>query len=404
MTDAPSPRVMVVDDDPFVGEMLRDFLVAAGLDTVWFDQPQAGLVKASAGGFDVILLDLMMPGMDGLTFLRKIKEAQPSTQVVMLTARQEMTLVDRALKLKAFDYLVKPASLQKLIATVRSAMTCRLQRAGSDAPPPANGTVAHGWLVAGSESARLLSWARAAGPYCATALIHGPAGSGKSHLARVLHAESGRPAERFVHLDLAALADTDQETALLGGLLYWKSAPVGALKRADGGSVLLENVERLSGLLQRRVLLLLDTGQLDDPPSVDEDFLDVKILATTSADIGAAVATNHFSPDLARKLALVSTTVAPLPARVDEVVPLATHFLEEAAREAGRPATGWTPPAERQLSAYPWPGDVEELKAAAAHAGRGATTAQASPADLPESVRNFGRNSGYAAAEDFLKR
>lgn len=404
MTEAASPRVMVVDDDPFVGEMLRDFLTAAGLNTVWYDQPRAGLEKASAGGFDVVLLDLMMPGMDGLTFLKKLKDVQPSTEVVLLTARQEMTLIDRALKLKAFDYLVKPAPLQKLIATVRSAMTCRLQRIGTDTPPPVTGTLAHGWLVAGSESARLLSWARVAAPYCATALIHGPSGCGKTHLARVLHGESGRPVERLVHLDLTALSVPDQETALLGGLLYWKSAPIGALKRADGGSLLLENVEKLSTVLQHRLMLLLDTGQLDDPPSVDEDFLDVKILATTSIDIGAFVATSHFLPDLARKLALVSVKIAPLSLRVDEVVPLATHFLREAAREAGRPATAWTASAERQLAAYPWPGDIEELKAAATQAGRGATAAQASPADMPESVRTYGQNSSYAAAEDFLKR
>ena len=379
-----APKVLIVDDDPYVGEMLRDFLAAADLNATWIDRPDLGFEEASKGAHDVILLDVMMPGMDGLTFLRKIKEIQPTVEVIMLTARQEMTLLDRALKLKAFDYLVKPTPLQKLVATIKSAMTCRLQRIGAPANPLPLGTMDNGWLVAGPESARLSAWARACAPYCATALVTGPKGAGKKLLAHVLHAASGHPPEKLVHVDLAAMELAAQEPEMMGGLLHWKRAgvKVGALKRADGGTLVLENVEKLSSNLQRRLVTLLDTGQLDDPPSMDEDFLDVKIVALSHEDLAEKASAEQFSADFLRKLSLVASTIPPLAARRTEIAPLAKHFLARASEATGKSLTGFSPEAERALSARPWPGEVAELEATVTAAAQRASGPTVSEADL----------------------
>ena len=383
MSATPAPRVLIVDDDPFVGEMLKDFLTAADLDTTWMDVAEAGFAEASKGIHDVILLDVMMPGMDGLTFLRKIKEVQPTVEVIMLTARQEMSLLDRALKLKAFDYLVKPTPLQKLVATIRAAMTCRLMKMGSPASPAAIGSVDEGWLVAGPESARLHAWARACAPYCATALIMGPRGAGAKHLSRVLHAASGRPAHKRVLVNLAELELAQQEPELMGGLMHWKRTPVavGALKRADGGTLVLENIEKLSSSLQRRLVTLLDTGQLDDPPSMDEDFLDVKIVALSHADLPSRTS-DGLNADLLRKLSLVSSTIAPLAQRQAEILPLARHFLHEARPEV----TGFAAEAEQVLAAAAWPGDVSELRSAVESAARKAHGVHVELSDLPATI------------------
>jgi DNA-binding NtrC family response regulator len=347
----------------------------------------------------------MMPGMDGLTFLRKIKEVQAAVEVIMLTARQEMTLLDRALKLKAFDYLVMPAPLQKLVAAIRAAMTCRLQKLGTPMVPAPMGTVVEGWFVAGPESARLAAWAKACAPYCATALIQGPPGAGGTHLARVLHAASGRPENKLVHVDVSMLTPAQQEPELLRGLLHWKKvdSSIGALKRADGGTLLLENIEQLSPSLQRRLVTLLDTGQLDDPPSMDEDFLDVKIVALTHHDLEAAAARDEMSPDLMRKLTLVSVTIPPLAARPAEIAPLARHFVIEAGKAAGKTLTGLAAAAERVVAGYPWKRDVAQLHETIQQAARNAAGPLLGLADLPEDIRTFGRDDGFAAADDFLK-
>lgn len=384
MTLEKSPRVLIVDDDPYVGEMLKDFLSAADLQTTWIDVAEQAFAEAEKGVHDVLLLDVMMPGMDGLTFLRKIKEVQPSVEVIMLTARQEMALLDRALKLKAFDYLVKPASLQKLVATIRAAMTCRLQKMGAPASPVPLGSVDQGWLVAGPETARLHAWARACAPYCATALITGPKGAGAKHLSRVLHSATGRPANKLVHVNLIELDAAQQEPELMGGLMHWKRTPVavGALKRADGGTLVLENIERLSNSLQRRLITLLDTGQLDDPPSMDEDFLDVKIVALTHEDLAARARTEGFSPDLLRKLSLVQTAIAPLSSRRTEIVPLARQFLKEV-----RPDATFAPEAEHVLAAAAWPGEISELRAVVARSAKKAQNPVVELGDLPEGLR-----------------
>lgn len=374
---APPPHVLIVDDDPYVGEMLRDFVAAADLKTQWMDRPEEALEEAIKGHHDVVLLDVMMPGMDGLTFLRKLKEVQPAVEVIMLTARQDMALTDRALKLKAFDYLVKPAPLHKLIATIKAAMTRRLQQIGTPASPLPLGSLDEDFLVAGPESARLHAWARACAPFCTTALITGPDGSGRKHLARVLHASAGRPPNKLVHVDLGAMEQPLQEPEILGGLLHWKktSFAVGALKRADGGTLVLSHVEKLTATLQRRLITLLDTGQLDDPPSFDEDFLDVKIVAVTTEDLAARAAAEQFNANFLRKLSLVANHVAPLSARRMEIVPLARHFL------AGTRLT-LDAAAEKELAARPWPGDIAELKATVEAAARKATGPAVTVADL----------------------
>jgi DNA-binding NtrC family response regulator len=398
--------VLIIDDDPFVGEVLVDFLGAATLGACWSGDPVKGLEAALTGEYHVLVLDIMMPELDGLTLLERLKASRPEVEVVMLTARSDMTMVDRALALGAFEYLLKPPSLQKLVAVVRNAMTHRLQSLGENVAPLATGTVQDGFLVAGQETARALSWARQTAPYCATALIQGPRGSGKRQLARALAGLSGRPAERSQAVELAALAPADQGAAILGGLGAARGAhAVGALKQADGGVLVLCDVDRLARDVQAALLSLLDTGQVIAPPYEDEDFLDVKLVATANADLATAVAGGALDEDLARRLQMVTISLAPLAARLDEILPLAGHFLAEVrgSGATGRAITGFAPATERSLLGYPWPGNVAELRSAVIAAARGCAGPLVAPADLPESVRNYGRDLSYHLADKFLK-
>ncbi|MBI4865283.1 MAG: sigma-54-dependent Fis family transcriptional regulator [Candidatus Riflebacteria bacterium] len=401
-----TPRVMIVEDDPLVGEWLNDFLEVAGLAPVWHHDPLKAIGPACSGEFDVILLDIMMPGMDGITFLRKVKEAQPSVEAVMLTARGDATLITRAIKLNAFDYLVKPTNLQKILATIKAAMTRRLQSMSTPQETWAPGSVVEGFVIAGTESSRLAVEAQRVAPYFASLLIQGPPGTGKRHLARLIHHFSGRPADRLVVVDLAEIPASEAQTRVLGALGPWASrAPgeVGALKRADGGTLVLAHVDCLPLSVQGKLTTLLDSGQILEPPFEDEDFLDVKLIATTTLDLDELVKADRLLDEFHRRLRVAEIFVKPLAERFDEVILLARHLLAEASAGLGKQLDGFVSAAERLLLEYPWPDNVAEMRRAVESAARSAPGSSVGTADLPARVRDHGRQLGYQAAEQFLK-
>jgi len=400
------PRTLIVDDDPYVGEYVKDVLTAAGLTPVWHFDPIQGLAAAQQGLYDVILLDVMMPGMDGLTFLRKLKEVDSKIEVIMLTARGEANIVERAIRLGAFEYLVKPTSIQKILATIRAAMTRRVQSEGETPKPVPVGSIERGFLAAGQHSADLLTTARRISAYSSTVLITGPEGTGKRHLARVIHQLSGRPQSKMVEVDLAGLPKAGIENAILAGLGPWtgpSGGEVGALKRADGGTLILAHVELLPLPVQELLLTLIDVGQLLEPPYEDDDYLDVHLVATSSVDLGERVHTGRLLEDLRMRLQVVEFKTSPLASRIEEVLPLATYILKAEAIGSGKFITGMGAGVERLLLSYPWPGNVAELVDVIALAVRGVSGGTLTVADLPASVRDHGKEQGYHAAEAFLK-
>ncbi|MBI4862782.1 MAG: sigma-54-dependent Fis family transcriptional regulator [Candidatus Riflebacteria bacterium] len=404
--ELPSPRVMVVDDDMPLGELLEEFLGAAGLETVYRPDPVKALAEALTGVFDVIILDWMMPGMDGLSFLKRLKEKAPTVEVVILTASGEPHRIVRAISMRACDYIVKPASLQKVLATVKTAITRRVANLATPLVRPPVGTIEHGFFVAGEETARLLTEVRKIARYGTCTALLGPPGSGRRHLARLLHLMSNRDADRLVLLDLARIPPREAVEQLLGHLVPTDSTgapPIGAFKRAVGGTLVLAGIEHLPIDLQQKMLTLLESGQILEPPYMDEHFLDVKIIATSSGNLTAFVDGGLLLEELYHRLSMDQVLIRPLVDRPEEVLPMAQHFLEEASRKAGRSLSTFAPGAERLLTQYPWPGNVLELQAAVASAARAAEGAVVTAADLPQSVRGYQRHGAYQAAAELVK-
>jgi DNA-binding NtrC family response regulator len=209
----------------------------------------------------------------------------------------------------------------------------------------------------------------------------------------------------MVVVDLGEIPAERMDAELLGSLgPYGSKTKPGALKRADGGTLVVNGVERLPLTVQKRLSTLLDAGQLLEPPFEDEDFLDVKLVATSSADLAAKVRAAEFLDEFHRRLTIIEVGVTPLAARIDEILPLSLHFLASEAKVPGRNLSTIAPAAERLLLEYPWPGNVAELRQCISSAARGRASGPLTVADLPVHVRDFGRQQSYQAAEDFLKR
>lgn len=361
-------RLLVVDDDPASCEAVAEGLRADGFDVTTACGGNEALARVRERVFDIVLSDVRMRDLDGLTLLRTLRRDTPDACVILMTAFANVEAALTAIREGAYDYVSKPLRLDELLLTVRRALAQlhlarenrRFRETLADRYTLTN---IIGVSPAMIEVFKLV--ARVA-PTRATVLITGESGTGKEVVARALHFNSPRAAAPFVTIHCAGLAETLLESELFGhvrgAFTGAVSARRGLFESGHGGTVFLDEIADINPSTQAKLLRVVEQQEVKPVGATDPVRIDARLIAATNKDLAAEVRTGRFREDLLYRLNVVHVELPPLRQRREDIPALATHFLRRYAQESGKTITGIAPETMLLLEAYAWPGNVRELE------------------------------------------
>jgi two-component system response regulator AtoC len=394
-------RVLVVDDEPGLRQSLGLLLSDAGYAVTAESDGRRALERALGEPFDLVLCDVRMPEMDGLTFLRTYRSRGGMGLVIMMSAYGGEDAALAAMKEGAYDYLPKPFRPDEVVLTLRKAEEregLRRDVAGLRAQLAA-GPAERG-LVAESRPMRAaLELVARVAEHQTTVLITGESGTGKEMIARAIHRASPRAGRPFVGINCAAIPESLLESELFGhvrGAFTGASADkAGLFDQADGGTLLLDEIGELPVGLQAKLLRVLQEGEIRRVGDQKTRRVDVRVLAATARDLAAEAAAGRFREDLFYRLNVVAIELPPLRQRREDITPLARHFTARLAQRFGRPLT-LSDGAVAWLEAQEWRGNVRELENAIERAAVLTDKDTLEPDDFTvvPPVRNAERGSG----------
>jgi formate hydrogenlyase transcriptional activator len=389
--------VLIVDDEPLNVDLLEQELSAAGYRTLAAADAQAALSLAAAKQPELILLDVMMPGLDGYEACRRLKagEATRAIPVIFLTALSDTFEKVRAFKLGAVDYVTKPFETEELLARVGTHIALRREIEAHGRSKAVLHCLAEeqrdDMIGRSAACERLLAQIAQVAPTDSTVLILGETGTGKELVARAIHSASLRRERALVTVNCAALPRDLVESELFG---HEKGAFTGATQQrrgrfelADGGSLFLDEVGELPLEAQAKLLRVLQEGQFDRVGGTRTLRADVRVLAATNRDLHAQVEAGRFRSDLYYRLNVFPVAVPPLRERREDIVLLVEHFAARAARRLGRKPAAVSPAFFAQAQAYDWPGNVRELQNLVERAMIMSTGPTLEPVELPAASR-----------------
>ncbi len=389
----PPAALLVADDDPVALALLAEVLVGEGYVVRAAPSGAECLRLAEGGPFDLAIVDLRMPDVDGLEVTRRLGALQPGIPVIILTAFATIDTAIEAIREGASDYLSKPFRMEQLVIVVRRILESRrLARENLQYRHERQDRFGVQNLVGQSpamvEVYKLV--ARIAG-LDTTVLIQGETGTGKELVARAIHGASPRADGPFVVVDCSALAETLVDSELFGhergaftGAL---SARRGLFETAAGGTCLLDEIAELSAALQAKLLRALQEQTIRRVGGNDWIPVNVRMIAATNRDLRKRVEDGTFREDLYYRLNVVSITVPPLRERLPDVPLLAQHFVDKHGRVPGKSVRGLARETIEILSAYHWPGNVRELENAIERAVALSSSELLMPEDLPPQPR-----------------
>ncbi|MCB9730500.1 MAG: sigma-54-dependent Fis family transcriptional regulator [Deltaproteobacteria bacterium] len=356
-------RVLVVDDQPSFRRLLARVMSDDGFAVDEARDGREALDNARGGGYDLVLSDVSMPGIDGMGLLEALAREAPETVVVLITAYGSLPDAVEAMRLGAFDYLAKPLDdPEDLRLLAARAMAERRRRQGSPEGPVQAGSLIyeHPSMAAVAEAAVRVAATDA------TVLITGESGTGKELVARLLHERSPRASGAFVAVNCAALADGLLDSELFG---HERGAFTGAdrqragrFEAAHGGTLFLDEIGETPPALQSKLLRVLQERRFERVGGNRSVDVDVRIVTATHRDLAAEVRAGRFREDLYYRLAVVPLTLPPLRERGRDVVVLARHFAAALARKHHRAAPRLAADAEDALLGHDWPGNARELQ------------------------------------------
>ncbi|MEO8704473.1 MAG: sigma-54 dependent transcriptional regulator [Kofleriaceae bacterium] len=364
-------RVMVVEDDPDVSRTISRKLGADGYDFEMASEPQTVLARLDAGtDWDVVLLDVGLPGISGIDVLRRFREVGSAASVIMLTGDATAGTATECMRAGAFYYLTKPFQHFELSAMIQSAARySQLQRQLGNGKQPV--TDDQDSLLVGTSAVmrRLRGAVARLATQDVSILIQGESGTGKELVARALHERGPRAAHRFVALNCGAIPESLIDSELFG---HTKGAFTGAtvdrpgvFVEADGGTLFLDEIGDMPAGVQARLLRVLQESEVRPVGGSGVRQVDVRVIAASHVDLSSAVEAGRFRQDLFYRLNVVVLVVPPLRERLDDLPQLVVHFL----RKHGGPTPPSIEPAALELLAsYPWPGNVRELENSLMHA------------------------------------
>lgn len=368
------PNLVVVEDEHLLGKSLRDGLRAQGYDATWFTSGEEFLTWLKDRQADLALLDLRLPGMDGLSVLEHLHAEHPEMLTVFMTAHGDVATAVRAMKLGAFEFLTKPVDLDALLLVVDRALNHRRltsiveRQKRQEAAQYGLGAII-GQCPALEQAktvvrrlAQLGASIRESPP---TVLITGETGTGKDLVARAIHQEGPRADKPFVHVNCAALPEALIESELFGhvkgAFTDARQSKQGLFELASGGTLFLDEVGTLPAPLQAKLLTSIETRKIRPVGGVQERPIDIHLLSATNQKIEEAVMEGEFRQDLYHRLRVLLIELPPLRNRGDDIFLLADFFLKRLCARFKMPLKKLTPEARESLLRYAWPGNVREL-------------------------------------------
>lgn len=356
-------RVLVVDDHADARCSVVETLQMLGYEASGCESPREALRRLETATYDLIISDLMMPGMDGLQFLAELQKRQDSTPLVMVTAHGSVATAVQAMRFGAFDYLEKPFDIDQLEAVVAHTLD-RARVLGRRCEVPENETCP---LIGDSPCMKQLKQRLAlVAAADVTVLITGESGTGKELVARSIHWSSKRRSKPLVSLNCPALSATLLESELFGheqGAFTNASKPrLGRFELADQGTIFLDEVTEIELGLQAKLLRVLQEQTFERVGSSETRKVDVRVVAATNRDMAKEVAEGRFREDLYFRLAVVPVHVPALRERREDIPALAVHLLHQAAKRCGRAPLIPDSSFLERLQEHHWPGNVRELE------------------------------------------
>jgi two-component system, response regulator FlrC len=345
--------ILIVEDDAGLREALVDTLLLGGYEIVEADCAETAMVKLGSHKVDLVVSDIQMGDMSGLSLLRSIKNKHPSMPVLLMTAYATINDAVQAMRDGATDYLSKPFAPEVLLNLV-----------GRYAP--AKQVESRTPIAADPVSVKLLELSKRVAAADATVMVLGPSGSGKEVLARYIHDQSSRCEQPFVAINCAAIPENMLEATLFG---YEKGAFTGALQacpgkfeQAQGGTILLDEITEMDLGLQAKLLRVIQEKEVERLGARKTIKLDVRVIATSNRDLRQVVEQGSFREDLYYRLNVFPLNWLPLGKRVGDILPLTEHLIERHCTKQGQSVPGLSAAARSKLQQYSWPGNVRELE------------------------------------------
>lgn len=403
----PEPiKLLIAEDEQNLSFVLQKELTRQGCRVTVANDGERAIQLAHEQEFDVALLDLMLPGADGITILRTLKEQEPAPEVIMMTGHATVDTALAAMKLGAYDYLTKPCQLAQVAELIRKAyeksalrrenlvlQSLVQQKINAPAVLPKVGE--HGIVTGSARMREVLEQIKLVAPSAAPVLINGESGSGKELVARAIHQASPRRDKPFVDLNCAAVAETLVESELFGheagAFTSARTRKLGLFELANHGTLFLDEIGELSPQLQSKLLRVLETMSFYRVGGQRKVDVNVRIIAATNMDLGAAVQQGRFRNDLFYRINGIRILLPSLRERREDVPLLAEHFLKTLAPHRRLTLSD---EAREVLLAYHWPGNVRELRNVIERAVLLAAGDLIRPCDLPAELTT---REGYAA-------
>jgi two-component system nitrogen regulation response regulator NtrX len=358
-------NILIVDDESGIRDSLKGVLEDDGYQTGEAGSGESCLDLLDRHAFDVVLLDVWLPGMDGLDTLQKIRELDNPPEVIMISGHGTIETAVRATKLGAYDFLEKPLSIDRTLSLIKHAIDAKkLRRENRDLKKQLQSKS----VIAGDSipMKALRQQIAIMAPTNGRVLIYGESGTGKELAAHAIHAQSLRKDEMFVEVNCAAIPEDLIESELFGhrqgSFAGATSDKEGKFQKATGGTLFLDEVGDMSLKTQSKVLRTLDEQRFTPVGGADTITVDVRVIASTNKDLEEEISKGNFREDLFYRLNVIPFFVPPLRERKEDVPLLARYFLKEFAAAYGRRSRDITDDAIQALIRYSWPGNVRELR------------------------------------------
>ena len=386
-------RILIVDDEEVLRDVLDAVLRREGFDVVSASTGEEALSLLDGEEIDLVILDIMLPGISGIDTLRSMRISNPHLPVIIITAFSSIDGAIEAMKHGAYHYIPKPFKNEEVIITVNKALEQRrLSNENERLKAELSEKYAYANIIGKSEAMRkVYELVRLAAPSRSNILIAGESGTGKELIAKAIHHASPRARNAFVTVNSGSLPPELLESSLFG---HMKGAFTGAIatKRglfevADGGSIFLDEIGNINLETQAKLLRVIQEKEFMRLGSVETVKVDVRIIAATNADLTKLMRDNQFREDLFYRLNVITIPLPPLRRKREDIPLLITHFLDKYSEENKRKAPQVTPEAMRILMDHSWPGNVRELENAIERAVVLCTGDRISPELLPDYLR-----------------
>jgi len=390
-----SIKVLVADDEPAHRQMIEAVLAAEGYEVTQAEDGQAAISAVEDRFYDLVIMDIRMPNVDGIQALQKIKQISPDIPVIIMTAYASVGSAVDALKSSAYDYLIKPLDIDELKILVAKALRHhQLEQENIYLKERLNDRFDFSNIIGRSPSmTQLFETVALVAPSEATVLIIGESGTGKELIANAIHQNSPRKDLPFIKVNCAALPETLLESELFG---HEKGAFTGAIARKQGrfqlahnSSIFLDEIAEMAPATQAKILRVLQEREFEAVGSTQTIKVDTRVIVATNKNLEKEIQEGRFREDLYYRLNVVSVEVPPLRQRREDIPLLADFFLKHYAEKNHRLIKGFTPSATDLLMRYDWPGNVRELENIIERAVIMARGEMITPLEFPIDLQNL---------------